>query len=86
MTGGSPGGAFDFRVKTSVSGQKQRVSQFFDSARAPRSQVIALVPGLVDSIGFSVVVVLYNYIVEYAFVYGIRKYEKLSIAVFLLNM
>ena len=32
-----PGGAFDFRVKTSV------ISQFFDSARERRSRVIALV-------------------------------------------
>ena len=39
---GPPGGAFDFRVKTSASGRKQ-ISQFFDSARGPRSQVIALV-------------------------------------------
>ena len=41
---GPPGGAFDFRVKTSVSGRKQkRISQFFDTAREPHSQIIALV-------------------------------------------
>ena len=37
-----------------------RFSQFFDSAREPRSQVIALVDSYV---GFSVVVGLYSYIV-----------------------
>ena len=44
----------------------KRISQFFDTAREPHSQIIALV----DStwVFFSVVVVLYSYIVEYAFV------------------
>ena len=35
--------AFDFRVKTSVSGRMQKISQLFDSAREPRSRVIALI-------------------------------------------
>jgi len=48
-----------FRVKTCVSGWKQIISQF--SAHAPRSQVIALDHSVV-------VVTLYSYIVEYAFV------------------
>ena len=43
----------------------KRISQFFASAREPRSRVVALV----DSTWvFSVVVVLYSYIVEYVFV------------------
>ena len=43
----------------------KRISQFFASAREPRSWVIALV----DSPWvFSVVVILYSYIVEYVFV------------------
>ena len=37
------GGAFDFRVKTSVSGRKQKDFAILWSARAPRSRVIALV-------------------------------------------
>ena len=50
--------------RLSAVGNK-RISQFFASAREPRSQVIALV----DSTWvFSVVVVLYSYIVEYVFV------------------
>ena len=40
---GPPGGAFDFRVKKSVSGGKKRISQLSNSARAPRSRVIILV-------------------------------------------
>ena len=50
--------------RLSAVGNK-RFSQFFDSAREPHSQVIALVDCYV---GFSVVVVLYSYIVEYPFV------------------
>ena len=42
-----PGGTFDFRVKTSVGGRKQKdhnvAIEFFDSARETRSRVIALV-------------------------------------------
>ena len=52
--------------RLSAVGSK-RISQFFDSARArePRSRVIALG----DSTWvFSVVVAVYSYIVEYAFV------------------
>ena len=48
-----PVGAFDF------SGRKQKISKFFDSAREPRPCRF--------HVGFSVVVVLYSYIVEYAF-------------------
>ena len=50
--------------RLSAVGNK-RFSQFFDSAREPRSQVIVLVDSYV---GFSVVVGLYSYIVEYPFV------------------
>ena len=53
--------------RLSAVGNK-RFSQFFDSAREPReprSQVISLVDSFV---GFSVVVGLYSYIVEYPFV------------------
>ena len=50
--------------RQSAVGNK-RFSQFFDSAREPRSQVIALVNSCV---GFSVVVGFYSYIVEYPFV------------------
>ena len=50
--------------RLSAVGSK-RISQFFDSAREPRSRVIALVD---TTWVFSVVAVLYSYIVEYAFV------------------
>ena len=49
----------------SVVGNK-RILQFFDSAHAPRSGVLALV----DSV---VVVTLYSYIVEYAFVQSVER-------------
>ena len=50
--------------RLSAVGNK-RISQFFSSAREPRSWVVVLV----DSMWvFSVVVVLYCYIVEYVFV------------------
>ena len=58
LTWGPPGGAFDFRTKTSVSGRKQKDFQFFDSASEPRSRIIALV----DSTG--VFLLLSFYIVE----------------------
>ena len=55
--------------RLSAVGNK-RISQFFDSASEPRSRVIALV----DSTWvFSVVVVLYSYIVEYAFVQSVER-------------
>ena len=48
----------------------KRISQFFDSASEPRSRVIALV----DSTWvFSVVFVLYSYIVIYAFVLSAER-------------
>ena len=50
--------------RLSAVGNK-RISQFFDSASEPRSRVIALVD---STWGFSVVVVSYSYILEYAFV------------------
>ena len=55
--------------RLSAVGNK-RISQFFDSASERRSWVIALV----DSTWvFSVVVVLYSYIVEYAFVQSVER-------------
>ena len=51
--------------RLSAVGNK-RISQFFDSALEPRLRAIALVD--CTCVGLSVVVVLYNYIVEYAFV------------------
>ena len=55
--------------RLSAVGNK-RFSQFFDSALEPRSQVIALVDSYV---GFSVVVGLYSYIVEYPFVLSVER-------------
>ena len=46
----------------------KRILQFFDSAREPCSRVIALVDSTAFNVGFSVVVILFTYIVEYAFV------------------
>ena len=55
-----PVGNLTFVSKRLSAVGNTRFSQFFDSAREPRSQVIALVDSYV---GFSVVVVLYSYIV-----------------------
>ena len=57
-----PVGHLTFVSKRLSAVGNKSISQFFDSAREPRSQVIALVDSFV---GFSVVVVLYSYIVEY---------------------
>jgi len=46
----------------------KRISQFSDSACELRSRVIALVDSTAFNMGFSVDVVLYSFIVEYAFV------------------
>ena len=60
-----PVGHLTFVSKRLSAVGNKRFSQFFDSAREPRSQVIALVDSYV---GFSVVVGLYSYSVEYPFV------------------
>ena len=60
-----PEGHLTFVSKRLSAVGNKRFSQFYDSAREPRSQVIALVDSYV---GFSVVVGLYSYIVEYPFV------------------
>ena len=60
-----PVGYLTFVTKRLLAVGNKRISQFFDSAREPCSRVVALI----DSRWvFSVVVVLYSYIVEYAFV------------------
>ena len=60
-----PVGHLTFVSKRLSAVGNKRISQFFDSLREPRSQVIAFVDSYV---GFSVVVILYSYIVEYPFV------------------
>ena len=60
-----PVGRLTFVSKRLSAVWNRRISQFFDSAREPRSRVIALVD---STWGFLVVVVLHSYIVEYAFV------------------
>ena len=60
-----PVGHVTFVSKRLSAVGSKRISQFFDSAREPRSRVIVLSR---FHVGFSVVVVLYSYIVEYAFV------------------
>ena len=58
-------GHLTFLSKRPSAVGNKRISQFFASAREPRSRVIAIVdPTWV----FSVVVVLYSYIMEYVFV------------------
>ena len=59
-----PVGHLTFVSKRLSAVGNKRFSQFFDSAREPCSQVIALVDSYV---GFSVVVGLHSYIVEYPF-------------------
>ena len=61
-----PVGHLTFVSKRLSAVGNKRISQFFDSVREPRSRVIALVDS--TRVGFSVVVVLYSSIVEYAFV------------------
>ena len=62
---GPPSGAFDFRTKTSVSGQKQKdCAILWFSKWAPFTGHCSC--GF--HVGFSVVVVLYSYIMQYAFV------------------
>ena len=58
-------GHLTFMSKRLSAVENKRISQFFDSARELRLRVIALCR---FHMGFSVVVVLYSYIVEYAFV------------------
>ena len=59
-------GHLTFVSKRLSAVRSKRISQFFDSAGEPRSWVIALVDAM--HVGFSVVVVLYSSIMEYAFV------------------
>ena len=64
-----PGGAFDFCVKSSVSGQKQKDFEIFWFS------TWAAFTGHCSCwfhVGFSVVVVLYSYIVEYGFVLSVE--------------
>ena len=58
-----PVGHLTFVSKHVSAVGNKRILQFFDSADEPRSRVMARF-----HVGFSVVVVLYSYIVEYAFV------------------
>ena len=64
-----PVGHLNFVSKRLSAVGSKRISQFFDSAREPRSRVIALV----DSTWVFSVVVLYSYIVEYAFVISVER-------------
>ena len=59
-------GNLTFAPKRLSAVGNKRISQFFDSASELRSRVIICSCGF--HVGFSVVVVLYSYIVEYAFV------------------
>ena len=60
-----PVGNLTFVSKRLSAVRSKMISQFFDSTRQPRSRVDVI--AFVD-VGFSVVVVLYSYIVQYAFV------------------
>ena len=67
---GPPGGAFDFRVKTSVSGRKQKdFAILWFSRRAAFTGHCSCR----FHVGFSVVVVLYSSIVEYTFVLSVER-------------
>ena len=60
-----PVGHLTFLPERLSAVENKRISQFFASAHEPRSRVVALVN---STWVFSVVVVLYSYIVEYVFV------------------
>ena len=65
-----PVGHSTFLSKRLPAVENKRISQFFDSACEPRSRVIALID---SKWVFSVGVVLYSYIMEYAFVQSVER-------------